>query len=85
MTREELAEALRARGLTCTELRGEDGDRLRVSRHRDVPYLDEIVTVKDGTPYWSWDMPIDGDTPEGVAGRIDHIVSIPASSVRNSR
>lgn len=81
MTRDELADAVRAHGLTCTEVRG---NRLRVSRHRDVPYLDETVSVRDGRSYWSWDAPIDGDTAEEVAERIDHIVSIPASSVRNS-
>ena len=84
MTREELADAVKARGLTVTEVGGENGDGLRVSRHPSIPYLDETITVKDGRPYWSWGTAVDGDTPDEVAGRIDHVLSIPASSVRNS-
>lgn len=84
MTRDELAEAVKARGLTAVEVDGENGDRLKVSRHRNLPYLDETITLKNGRPYWSWDTPIDGNTPDEVAERIDHIVSIPSSSIRNS-
>lgn len=81
MTRDELAEAVKARGLTAVEV---GGDRLKVSRHRHLPYLDETIAIKDGKPYWSWDALIDGGTPDEVAERIDHVVSIPASSIRNS-
>lgn len=81
MTRDELAEAGKARGLAAIDV---DGDRLRVSRHRHLPHLDETVSIRDGKPYWSWDALIDGGTRDEVAERIDHVVSIPASSIRNS-
>lgn len=80
----ELRDALEQRGLTVIEVRGGQGERLKVVRHRGVPYLDETVTVKDGIPYWSWDTPIEGDTPGNVAERIDNVVSIPAGQFGDS-
>lgn len=84
MTREELAAAAKARGLAAVEVDGRNGGGLKVSRHRHLPYMDETVAFNEGRPYWSWGAPIDGDTPDEVAERVDHVVSIPASSVRNS-
>lgn len=84
MTREELTEALEARGLTVIDVHDGQYAKLKVVRHRGVPYLDETVTLKNGTPHWSWGKPIEGDTPGNVAERIDHVVSVPAGSAGDS-
>lgn len=74
---EELADALRARGLTVSVAGAELTVSPRVGRLDLRAYLDEKVTVKDGRAYWSWGAPVMGDSADEMAETVYSIMSLP--------
>lgn len=72
MTVEELASALTARGSAVAVM----GETLTVTPDPNRPYLDEAITLKNGQPHWSWNQPVDGETPDDVAEHIEFILSL---------
>lgn len=56
-------------------------DGLKVFRHPERTFLDEIITFNDGRPHWTSGQPIDGRSLSEIAECIDRTVSGLSSTV----